>query len=105
MRTTRALVVAALLPAVLACSALGVCWTSFASRTGHGCCDQPTSTSLGSGSEPCASMVVGAAVPAVHAPEAWAAHPAVAGTRARSGALAALARVLPAKAPPLVLRI
>jgi hypothetical protein len=96
-------VAVALLPAVLACSALGVCWMTFAAGAGHGCCEQATTTSLGAAPASCASMAVGATVPVVHAPEAWAARPRAVAARAESPAL--FARVRATKAPPLVLRI
>lgn len=99
------LVALALLPALLACSALGVCWMTFAADAGHGCCEQATSTSLQAAPGPCASMAVAATVPVpvVHPPEAWVARPPAVAPRAERTAL--FARVLATKAPPLVLRI
>jgi hypothetical protein len=103
MTRPQKLVAVALLPALLACSALGVCWMTFAADTGHGCCEQATSTALRAGSASCASLVVGATVTTLHAPEAWAARPSVVAAPVARPALVAGVRAT--KAPPLVLRI
>ena len=103
MKRLHTLVAVALLPALLACSAMGVCWMTFAAGTGHGCCEQATTASLTAGPASCASMAIGATVPTVHAPEAWVVRPPAVVLRAESSAL--FARVRTTKAPPLVLRI
>jgi hypothetical protein len=88
------------LTAVLACSGLGVCWLSFAVRP-HACCDQ-----AGSSMEPrsCASPAV--VVAGVMLAPPIAVHmilpPIAPVPRPLDGALSP---VLPAKPPPLVLRI
>lgn len=104
MTKTRTIAVVALLPALLACSAFGVCWMTFAPGAGHGCCEQ-ASDSLRPAPESCASLVVGATVPTVHAPEAWAASLPEVGFPGERRTPHASAPVLPPKAPPLVLRV
>jgi hypothetical protein len=104
MTRLQQLVAVALLPAVLACSALGVCWMTFAADAGHGCCEPATTASLDAGGPgSCASLVVAATVPVVPAPEAWAARPPAVAARVEGSV--PLARVRASKAPPLVLRI
>ena len=97
-------VAASVLAAILACSGLGICWLQFVPR-GHSCCDQDAKASIGTAST-CASLALPASVPNAVAQVALA-MPTRAVTFAPVGDAShgALARVLPTRTPPLVLRI
>jgi hypothetical protein len=89
------------LAAVLACSGLGICWQTFAPR-GHSCCEPKAATSIGS-PRSCASLAERGAIPHPVPLVALAVSAApVASDRMGDGAFLP---VLPARTPPLVLRI
>ena len=102
MASVSRIVASVTLAALLACSSLGVCWRVFAADE-HDCCRR--GDGIAAAARKACSSDVTALAPTELAPPAAAIAPYLAPPAPASSGHEVLALVLPAKAPPLVLRI
>jgi hypothetical protein len=91
------------LTAIFACSGLGLCWQQFGTR-GHDCC-AADEAQLSTPAKACASFVTTVLVLKVAPPHAPSGHLTTIGALASALPTLVPGPLLPAKAPPLVLRI
>jgi hypothetical protein len=89
---------------VLACSGLGFCWEQFASRPGHGCCEEEKDAG-DAGKRPCASPAADVFAAKLAPPIVDAVNVASPAVLQAPPCFMAFASSFPVKAPPLVLRI
>jgi hypothetical protein len=95
----------ATLAALLACSSLGLCWRTFATAEAHDCCERGDGIAA-TARTACSSDVASLALTKLAPPPGSPVAPyPTAEASAASPEEALLRLVLPAKAPPLVLRI
>jgi len=95
----------ATLAALLACSSLGVCWKTFATADAHDCCRRGDGIAAPPRAS-CSSDVAGFALAQIAPPAVSPAAPyPPADARAAGPRVTPLDAPLPAKDPPLVLRI